>query len=155
MEKTYKIQHKMNFMLTKKENEIIKRLRTNSRMQLTGMGRDLNIPTSTIFKITKNLEKNIIKRYVSLIDFDKLNYCFRIFLISNSKKKKEFESFLIKHPRVNNIYKISGKYDFISEIILKNRKEMESFLEEIKKFKITEKNILYIIEDCKKEAFSI
>jgi Lrp/AsnC family leucine-responsive transcriptional regulator len=140
-------------MLNEKEKIIIKKLRTNSRTQLTKIGRELKMPITTVFKITKNLENNIIKKYTSLIDFEKLNYYFRIFLISNSKKKKEFESFLIKHPRVNNIYKVSGNYDLISEIILKNRKEMEYFLEEIKKFKIKEKSILYIIEEYKKESF--
>jgi len=140
-------------MLNKKEKGIIKKLRINSRTQLTKIGRELNIPTSTVFKITKDLERDIIQKYISLIDFDKLNYYFRIFLVSNSTKKKEFESFLVKDSRVNNIYKISGSYDLISEIILKNRKEMESFLEEIKRFKIKEKSIFYIIEECKKESF--
>lgn len=140
-------------MLNKKQKEIIKKLRINSRAQLTKIGRELKIPTSTTFKITKDLEKNIIKKYTSLINFDKLNYYFRIFLITNSQKKKEFENFLIKHSKVNNIYKVSGSYDLISEIILKSRKEMESFLQEIKRFKIKENKILYIIEDCKKESF--
>jgi len=140
-------------MLEKKEIEILKTLRQNSRTQLTKLARKLKIPITSMFKITKNLERKFIKKYTTLIDFKKLNYFMRIFVISSSKEKKELQKFLITHPRVNNVYKVSGDSDLISEVILKDRKEMEFFLEKLEQFNIKENQVIHIIEELKKESF--
>lgn len=134
---------------------IMSMLRQNARESLTKMSKRTNIPISTIYDKIKNNEKDMIKKHTSIIDFSKLGFHTRLSLsLKVSKNKRdELRHYLLKHQNVNTIYKINHGYDFWTECIFRNIKEMEEFREEIEeKFKAkTETH--YIIDDIKREGF--
>ena len=143
-------------MLQKKDLQIIAHLRQDARMSLTNMSKKTNIPISTIFDRLKLHEGNVIKKHVSLLDFNKLGYMTRanIVLKVDRAKRDELREHLLKNPQINSVYKVNNNYDFMIEGIFKHLKEMEEFMEKLEdRFKILDKKVYYLIDDIKKEEF--
>ena len=135
---------------------IISSLRQNARMKLTDMSRMTRIPVSTLFDRMKLHEGNIIQKHTALVDFSKLGYNTRANIILKVKKedRNAIRDFLMKHSCVNSAFKINNGYDFLIEAVFKNIKEVEDFIELLEeKFKIKAKQVFYVIDDLKKEAF--
>jgi len=143
-------------MLSKKDMKIIANLRQNARMSLTKMSRKTAIPVSTIFDRLKLHENDLIQKHTSLLNFSKLGFNTRanICLKVNKEKREELKNFLTKHQHVNSVYKINNGFDFLVEGIFKHIKDLEDFLDLLEqRFDVTEKQVYYIIEDIKREAF--
>jgi DNA-binding Lrp family transcriptional regulator len=141
--------------INRKELLIMTLLRKNSRESLTQMSRISNIPISTIYDKIKANEQSIIKKHTCILDFAKLGFNSRASLSIKTinSKKEELKSYLLKHPNVNTIYKINNGFDFWIECIFKNIKDLEDFIEYMEhKFGI-KRQIYYIIDDIKREAF--
>ena len=143
-------------MIGKKDLKIISNLRANSRQTLTNMSKSTKIPISTIYDRLKANEGSLIKRHTCLIDFNKLGFTTRARVLLRVDKggREEVKSHLTKHRNVNSLVKINNNYDFLFEVIFKQIKEVEEFLENLEvSFKIKSKQVFYEIEDVKREAF--
>lgn len=143
-------------MLGKKELLLISHLRNNARETMTNISRNTNMPISTIFDKIKKYEKSVIRKHTALLDFGALGYHTRanIMLKVDRESRNELKNYLKKNNKVNSIYRINNGFDFIIEVIFRNVKEMQDFIEEIEdNFKITGREVFYIIDDVKREAF--
>ena len=143
-------------MLNKKDLLIISNLRRNARETLTNMSKTTHIPISTIYDKLKFHEGGLIKKHTCLLDYNKLGYTTRanVLLRVDKSTRDELKDFLIKHTNVNSVSKINNNYDFMVEMIFREIREMEDFLEKLDdKFKIKSKQVFYIIEDLKREEF--
>ncbi|MBW3015947.1 Lrp/AsnC family transcriptional regulator [Candidatus Woesearchaeota archaeon] len=139
-----------------KDGLVLSHLRSNARISLTKMSKQTQIPVSTLFDKLKRFEQGLIKKYVSLIDFQQLGYNTRaqIVLKINKDQRKECREFLTKHLNVNSVYKINNGFDFMVDCVFKNIKDMEEFIEAIEdKFEIIERYTYYVIDEIKKEEF--
>lgn len=134
--------------------KVLDELRKNSRISLTDISGKTNIPLSTVFKKVVKLEKHLINKYISLIDFNKMGSGIRINLVIQSKDRQSLHDFLIEHPNVNSLYRISQNFDFLIETVFPNMLEFENFLEALQD-KISNKKIFHIIEDLKIEEFML
>jgi len=135
---------------------IISSLRQNAREKLTEISRKTRIPVSTIFDRIKTHEGNIIRKHTALVDFAKLGYNTRANIILKVKRenREEVKEFLMKDSCINSAFKINNGYDFLIEAVFRNIKEVEDFIELLEeKFSIKAKQVFYIIDDLKKEAF--
>ena len=137
-----------------KELKILQKLRENARNSLTGIGYTTNIPLSTVFKKVIKLEKDIIKKYVSLINFDLIGFSIKINLVLKSKDREILKKFLLEHPSINSLYRISQDFDFFVETVFPNMLAFENFVEELDSL-ITNKKVFYIIEDLRREDFKL
>lgn len=134
--------------------DIIHLLRNNARESLTNMSKKSRIPISTIYDFIKNTD--IIDRHTSIIDYPKLNYHVSIkwVVLIPKNLKIGFIEWLCSQFCMNSIYLTNNKYSYICELIFKNIKEMENFLEIGRdKFKIELDEIFYLIEPIKRESF--
>ena len=135
---------------------IMSYLRQDSRMALSKLSKKTGIPISTIFDRLKLKGNGIIERHTALINFGMLGFTARaqIMLKSGKHDKKKLEQYLIKSFNVNNLYKVNNGFDFLIECICRDLKEMEDFLDKIdKQFVIKTKEVHYIVEDLRREAF--
>jgi len=135
---------------------IISNLRQNARETLTNMSKKTQIPVSTLYDKIKVHENNLITKHTTLVEFGKLGFNTRAKVIIKVKKqdREALKNYLMKNPNLNSIYKVNNGYDFLMEVIFKNIKEMEEFLEEIdEKFTIKAKQVFYIVDDLKREGF--
>jgi len=143
-------------MLKPKDLMIISSLRNNARESLTQMSKKTKIPISTLYEKIKNNKTNIIKKHTAIIDFTKLGFSTRaqIILRVNKNERDKIKEYLLKTHYLNSLYKINNGYDFLLEAVFRNIKEMEDFMESIdEKFKIKAKQVYYIVDDIKREAF--
>jgi len=142
--------------MKQKDLSFIAHLRKNARETLTTISKKTNIPISTLYDKLKSLESSIITKHTTIIDFAKLGYLCRanIILKVDIDDRDAVKNYLICNESVNSVFKINNGYDFMVEGVFKHVKEMEDFLEMFeRKFKIINKNVYYVIEDIKREAF--
>ena len=143
-------------MLKEKELMLLSHFRQNARISLTKLSRLTKIPVSTIFDKLKDYEtQKLIKKSTAIIDFRKLGYEIRnqILLCANKDKREELQNFLVKHQKVNTIYRINNGYDFLIETIFRNMNEMDEFMRSLDAFEPIQKKEFFIMEDLKREEF--
>lgn len=136
-----------------KDLKILQELRDDSRRSLTEIGTITDVPSSTVFKKVDRLERELIKKYVSLIDFNLIGFGIRISLVLKSKNRESLKEFLIEHPNVNSVYRTSQDFDFFVETIFPNMLEFEGFMDELNSL-VSDKKIFHVIEEFRKEDFN-
>ena len=135
---------------------ILSRLRENGRESLTNMSRKTYIPVTTLHKKLKGFEGEVIKKYVALLDFTRLGFNTRANIVIKVKKelRDQLRDFLIDNKAINSLYRINNGFDFLIEVVFKEIKDVEFFVEQLENnFKIEKKEIYYIIEELRKEEF--
>ncbi|MBN2454898.1 Lrp/AsnC family transcriptional regulator [Candidatus Woesearchaeota archaeon] len=143
-------------MIGKKDLLIMSLLRKDARMTLTRMSRKINIPISTIYDKLKIHEGSTMKKYTCIVDFAKLGFNARANVIVKSEREQRATllEYLLKIPNVNSVYKISNGYDYLLDVIFRDIREMEDFFELLEsKFSIKDKQVYFVIDDLKREAF--
>ncbi|MBN2112166.1 Lrp/AsnC family transcriptional regulator [Candidatus Woesearchaeota archaeon] len=143
-------------MVNKKDLLVMAYLRQNARMKLTTMSRLTRMPVSTIFDRLKYHEGGLIKGNICLLDFSMLGFHTRakVMLKIGKKDKNTVREYLQNNHNVNSIYKINNGYDFLAEVVFRNICDLEEFMDKLEeKFDIKGKEIHYIIDDIKREAF--
>ena len=142
--------------ILEKDLLILSYLRSNARETLTNISKKTNIPISTIYDRLKANEDVLIKKHTCLIDFQMLGYNTRakIVLKVGKKDKDTIKDALMAFENVNSVYKINNGFDYMLDVIFRNIKELEAFLERLdEKFSIKSKQVYYVIEDLKSECF--
>jgi DNA-binding Lrp family transcriptional regulator len=138
-------------MLTKKQRQILSELRSNSRQHLSKIACKLNMPNSTVFDNYKILSY-YIKKYVTLVDFEKIGYSLKINFIF-SIKNNEIIGFLKKQQNINSIYMVNNKKTLLAECFFRNISEAYEFKEKLQEEGCQKIDMRYIIEEIKKENF--
>ncbi len=143
-------------MIGKKDLLIVSNLRRNARETLTNMSKATRIPISTIYDKLRLHEGGLIKKHTCLLDYNKLGYPTRanVMLRVDKPDREALKEYLVKHNNVNSVLKINNNFDFMAEMVFREIKELEDFLEALEdRFKIRAKQVFYIIEDIKREDF--
>jgi len=137
--------------------KLLGHLRTNARETLTRISQETQIPVSSIFDRLKRLEKmNVIKRYTSLLDLNKIGIHVRVLLLVKPYKssRENLEDWLMEKRPVNWLIRINGEWKLAAECLFPNIKNLESFIEDFRKsFKGVGYTVYYILEDLKSESF--
>jgi len=141
-------------MITKKEIAILKEMRGNARINLVELSNKVGLPVSTVAYKIKKLERGVIKKYVSLMDFSKLGFNIKVICLITPRveQKSEIISFLLSNKQVNSIYKIDNRYDYLIECIFKTMGDLELFGDQLDNF-VTEKEEHFVVENIKTERF--
>ncbi|HHE36582.1 MAG TPA: Lrp/AsnC family transcriptional regulator [Candidatus Woesearchaeota archaeon] len=139
--------------LSNKDLLILRHLRGDARKSFTRISKQTSIPVTTVFDNYHRLvELGVITRHTSIIDFNKLGFFFRSFVLVKTRGGKELLSYLEDHVNVNSVFRISV-YDFMIDAVFPTIREFYSFLEEIRSFGIVRLEIHDVIEHIKKEDF--
>lgn len=142
--------------MDKKDIVFLTHLRNNARETLTKISKKTHIPISTLYDRLRMHEGSLITKHTTLIDFTKLGYLCKanITIKVDIEDRDAVRTYLLSQNNVNSLYKINNGYDFLIEGVFKHVKEMEDFMEALeRKHKVLDKNVYYIIEDLKREAF--
>ncbi len=142
--------------MNSKDLIVLSHFRNNARISLTKMSRQTKIPVSTIFDKLKVYEKEgLIKKYCTLVNFKELGFEIKtsMFLRVNRDNKLSFQRFLIKHPRINNLFRVNNGFDYLIEAIFKDLDEFDEFNKELELFNVLDKKEFFLMEDLKREDF--
>ena len=141
--------------MTTKELNLIMHLRNDCRKSLSLIGRDINVPVTTLFSMLKDMEKDVIKKYACLVDLQRFGYGVRICLAikCKDKNKEEVKNFIINNKNIDSVFRTNNGFDFFVDAVFRNVSEMENFLEQLDDFKLKKKNLHHVVEEYKKEDF--
>jgi len=142
-------------MLTADEQKILAMLRQNSRASLADMSRHSGIPTTTLFTKIRKLEGQMIKKHVTLLDFQKLNFGIRVnFIIKLADKHNSgFPEWVQQQKDVNSFFKINNGYDYLIDAIFSNMADMALFSDSLEEHGLLECHVHHITEEVKHEGF--
>jgi DNA-binding Lrp family transcriptional regulator len=142
--------------LSRKEELLLAYLRSNAREQLTVLSRLTGMPVSTVFDKMRKQYSEIINKYTSLLNFDRLGYFARMSVMLRvlPEHRDALALYLAKHPSVNSVHRIANGYDFALEGIFQHVSDAQKFLDILsQRFAIAEKQAYFITEDIKREGF--
>ncbi|MBT3405569.1 Lrp/AsnC family transcriptional regulator [Candidatus Woesearchaeota archaeon] len=124
-------------ILDEKNCMILNLLQEDCRMSLTDMARRVNLSVDSVRKRLKKLEEqiyfypkvqirprmlgfpNIVDVKIKLRDYD-------------DKKLKQFIDYTVSHPRIAEVFSLSGEWDFTLVIISKDHEDLGEITDEIR-----------------------
>ncbi len=109
-------------------------LQTDSKSTTKELSSKLNLSVTAVYERIKKLEREgIISKYVTLLDRNKVNKSFVVFchikLIQHNKDLiSQFEAEIVKLSEVLECFHVSGDYDYILKICIKDMEEYRDFM---------------------------
>jgi DNA-binding Lrp family transcriptional regulator len=140
--------------LKKEEIRILNELRKNSRMKFNELGKRLNMPLNRLITKFKAVENKAVKRYATLVNFNKLDYFVTVFMAIMPKYDNDLKKFLMCHSNVNSLYRINNGYTLFAELVFRDIKSLHDFIDEVNKYMVEKMQVYYLIEEIAKEKFS-
>jgi Lrp/AsnC family transcriptional regulator, leucine-responsive regulatory protein len=116
------------------DKKLLSLIQNDSKQTSKQLSLQLNLSVTAVYERIKKLEKeNVIKKYVALVDKEKVNKSFLIFchvkLLQHSKEfLSNFEKEILKLAEVSECFHISGDYDYILKIHVTDMKEYREFM---------------------------
>lgn len=116
------------------DKKLLLLLQTDAKKTTKALSLKLNLSVTAVYERIKKLEKEgIIEKYVALLNSNKIERNFVVFchlkLIQHTKEFiSKFESQIIKLPEVLECHHVSGDYDYILKILVKDMEAYRSFL---------------------------
>lgn len=113
---------------------LLKLLGGNSKMTMKELAAKVNLSATPVFDRVKRLEANgYIKKYIALLDAEKLGYGLIIFCNIKLKQHDKsigysFVSDIMKLKEVVECYNISGDYDFLLKVYVRDMKHYQDFV---------------------------
>ena len=116
------------------DKKLIYLLQKDSKQTTKQLSLQLNLSVTAVYERVKKLEKeNVIKQYVAIINKNKIEKSFLVFchikLIQHIREYvSNFESEVLKLPEVSECFHVSGDYDYILKIYVKDMESYRDFM---------------------------
>jgi DNA-binding Lrp family transcriptional regulator len=133
-------------MLSNDEMLILTHLRKNARKSLAMIGRELNMPISTVFDKVHKINNSVVLKHTSLLDFAKLGHGLKINYVIKAKPDMETQllQFLSENRKVNSVQRLKEANEFFVEAIFRDMVEFDSFTEALEEFKARNIHVAHI-----------
>ncbi len=119
------------------DRKILEVLQDNSRLTTKELASRVNLSTTPVYERVKRLEnEGYIKKYVAVLDAEKLNMGFMVFVnVELSKQtlvdKREFVDIIMGIPEVMECYNVAGKSDYLLKIHAPDMRYYREFVLEV------------------------
>ncbi len=112
------------------DSEIIRSLVRNSRITLSQMSKEINVPDATISNRLKKLEKNVIKQYTLIVNPDEVGLTVTAIIIiqTESEKHENVKFELSKLEEASEVYSVSGEYDILIKVWAHSIEELNEIM---------------------------
>lgn len=124
----------MTEKLDKVDLQILRTLQENARLTTKELAAQVSLSSTPVFERLKRLEREgYIKKYIAVLDADKLNQGFVVFCNVKLRRMNkdiamEFTRIIQNIPEVTECYNISGSYDYLLKIYAPNMKYYQEFI---------------------------
>lgn len=142
------------YTMDKRDVILVSWLRANARHNLRKLSRVTNIPVSTVYDRIKDRAGGIITRFTVLIDWAALGFGTRalIFLRTDKARKNALAEYLVRHLRVNGVWRVNNGWDFLVEGMFHSMREVEEFLDQLEhRYGCKRNEVHYVIEEICRE----
>lgn len=116
------------------DHAILRHLQKDATLKTRELAEMLNLSYTPVYERVRRLEKEgVIKKYVALVDREKLGKKLMVFcniaLKEHSRSMGEkFVDAVLAMPEVLECFNISGDYDFLLKIVVNDMPEYQQFL---------------------------
>lgn len=123
-------------MLDIKDKKLLILLQTDAKKTTKQLAQELNLSVTAVFERIKKLEKQkVISKYVALLNNEKIQKSFVVLchvkLIQHRKDYiSQFENEISQFPEVLECFHVSGDYDYILKICVRDIQEYREFMVE-------------------------
>ena len=121
--------------LDKLDYKILNILQEDNTIAIKDLAERIGLSFTPTYERVKSLKNNgIIKKYVAIVDREKVGYELVAYCNVTIKNKsveilRDFEEKLNKCPEIVEVVSVSGVYDYMIKIVTKNFKEYNDFVE--------------------------
>ena len=121
-------------MLDITDKKLINLLQKDCKQTTKQLSLQLNLSVTAVYERIKKLENNkVIEKYVAIINKNKIEKSFLVFchikLLQHSKDYvTTFEREILKLEEVSECFHVSGDYDYILKIYVKDMDEYRDFM---------------------------
>lgn len=121
-------------MLDTIDKKLINLLQQDSKQTTKQLSLQLNLSVTAVYERVKKLEnQKVIEKYVAIVNKNKIEKSFLVFchikLIQHSKEYlNTFEYEILKLEEVSECFHVSGDYDYILKIYVKDMDAYRSFV---------------------------
>jgi len=115
------------------DKKLLEILQENSKTNIKTLEKELKITKTPIYERIKNHEKSgLVKKYVAVLDREKIPDCIVVFcsVSLESQKLEEIQAFdeaIAKIPEVIECYLMIGSNDFLLKVVVKDLKAYHQF----------------------------
>ncbi len=137
--------------------KIISILQKDSSKPIKDISKKVGLSISPCWnRIQKLQDLGIIKHKTVILDPEKLGYSNRVFVFikTNQHKKKwsdTFKDYIFIQPNVIGLYRISGAYDYLIDVLAKDIKDFDLFyknlIENIEIFEVSSSFVMEIMKE--------
>ncbi len=137
--------------------KIISILQKDSSKPIKDISKKIGLSISPCWnRIQKLQDLGIIKHKTVILNPEKLGYSNRVFVFikTNQHKKKwsdNFKDYILKQPNVIGLYRISGAYDYLIDVLAKDIKDFDLFyknlIENIEIFEVSSSFVMEIMKE--------
>ena len=116
------------------DRKLISLLQKDSKVTTKQLSLELNLSVTAVYERIKKLERvEVIEKYVAVINKEKIDKSFVVFchikLVQHSNKYiTKFEADVIQLEEVLECYNVSGEYDYILKVVVKNMRAYRNFI---------------------------
>ncbi len=124
----------MKYKLDATDKQIISLLQKDAKMTTQAIANKVSLSKTAVFERIRKLEKEkVIKHYTAVVDPFKTNQGFLAFCMVQLEKHTQqylidFEKNITKIPEILECYHVSGTYDYLLKIRLKDISEYREFM---------------------------
>ena len=114
--------------------KILRILQQNARLTNKELAAQVNLSTTPVLERLKRLERNgYIKKYVAVLDAEKLNRGFIVFCNVKMRRlskeiARDFMERMLNIPEVTECYNISGQFDYMLKIHAPDMRYYQEFV---------------------------
>lgn len=112
--------------LDEKDRIILRLLQEDAKMTVREIARQVHLSATPVHERIRRMEEaGIIRQYVALVDYSKVNkglmiICYVSLKEHNKKSGTRFIQTILKLPEVIECYNISGEFDFMLKVVAEN-----------------------------------
>ena len=116
------------------DKKLLELLQSDTKKTTAALAVKLNLSVTAVYERVKKLEREgIIDKYVALLNRNKINKGFVVFchlkLLQHTKEFiNQFEKEVIKLNEVLECFHVSGDYDYILKVCVKDMEEYREFM---------------------------
>lgn len=112
------------------DTAILRSLIRNSRITISQMSKEIDVPDATISNRLKKLEDEVIKRYTMILDWSKVGLDITAIIIiqTESEKHESVKEELSRLEEVSEVYSVSGEYDILIKVWVPGIEELNQLI---------------------------
>lgn len=128
------IEYSQDNSINELDKAILQALQDEGRISNAELSRRINLSPPAIHARLRRLEKDgYIRQYVALLDREKVGYDMLCFVHINLQlhQQEQIEtvrSTISQMPEVLECYHLTGEYDYLLKVVIRNRQDLERFV---------------------------